>query len=247
MEFEMGVGNNINTERGRWEFTDQVVENFDQHVELSVPGYLDGHNIIVSLGDYFISEGSTIIDIGCSTGSLLCKMSDNQSGKKDLNFIGIEPQDKFCEVTTKKLNSRPQIINSTHTFKIEQCSVTDFEFIVSDMIISYYTIQFIKPRFRQIIFDNVFKSLNWGGAFLFFEKIRAQDARFQDLLTSIYFEYKRNNGFSNDEILEKFFSLKGAMEPYTSSANRDYLSRAGFSDMLTIYKNICFEGILAIK
>ena len=44
----MGVGNNINTERGRWEFTDQVVENFDQHVELSVPGYLDGHNIIVS-------------------------------------------------------------------------------------------------------------------------------------------------------------------------------------------------------
>ena len=51
----------------------------------------------------------------------------------------------------------------------------------------------------------------------------------------------------NDEILEKFFSLKGAMEPYTSSANRDYLSRAGFSDMLTIYKNICFEGILAIK
>ena len=55
------------------------------------------------------------------------------------------------------------------------------------------------------------------------------------------------NNFSAEEILEKHLSLKGVLEPYTSQANLDFLRRAGFSDVAIIYKNICFEGILAIK
>ena len=42
----------------------------------------------------------------------------------------------------------------------------------SDLIACYYTIQFIKPKYRQKIFNKVYKSLNWGGAFLLFEKVR---------------------------------------------------------------------------
>ena len=38
------------------------------------------------------------------------------------------------------------------------------------MIISCYTIQFIEPKFRQNVIDKIYKSLNWGGAFVIFEK-----------------------------------------------------------------------------
>ena len=38
---------------------------------------------------------------------------------------------------------------------------------------------------RQKLFDKIFDSLIWGGDFLFFEKVRAPDARFQDITTSI--------------------------------------------------------------
>ena len=54
-----------------------------------------------------------------------------------------------------------------------------------DVIISYYTMQFIPPSIRQEAFNNIFKSLNWGGAFIFFEKVRAPDARFQDFSNQI--------------------------------------------------------------
>ena len=53
----------------------------------------------------------------------------------------------------------------------------------SDLILSYYTIQFINPKSRQQLLNKIYKSLNWGGAFIMFEKIRASDARFQDIFS----------------------------------------------------------------
>ena len=64
------------------------------------------------------------------------------------------------------------------------------KFKKSSLITSFYTMQFIPPSNRQIIFDNIYKNLKWGGAFLLFEKVRAPDARFQDLITQLYNEYK---------------------------------------------------------
>ena len=66
----------------------------------------------------------------------------------------------------------------------------------SDLIICYYTIQFVKPKDRQIIFNKIYNSLNWGGAFIFFEKVRAPDARFQDISVQLYNEYKLKKLFS---------------------------------------------------
>ena len=95
--------------------------------------------------------------------------------------------------------------------------------------------------------NNIYESLNWGGGFVWFEKVRAADARFQDMTSNIYNNFKLNNGFSHEEILNKTNSLKGVMEPFSSKGNLDLLKRAGFEDILTIYKNICFEGLICIK
>ena len=37
---------------------------------------------------------------------------------------------------------------------------------MSDLIISF-TMQFIHPKHRQDVINKIYKSLNWGGAFLF--------------------------------------------------------------------------------
>jgi tRNA (cmo5U34)-methyltransferase len=93
----------------------------------------------------------------------------------------------------------------------------------------------------------VFESLNWGGAFILFEKVRGNDARFQDIMTSMYNEYKIAQGYSSEEILSKSRSLKGVLEPFSTQGNLDLLRRAGFVDITTIFKYVCFEGFLAIK
>ena len=37
-------------------------------------------------------------------------------------------------------------------------------------------------KFRQKLIDKLYNSLNWGGGLILFEKIRGNDARFQDIL-----------------------------------------------------------------
>ena len=80
-----------------------------------------------------------------------------------------------------------------------------------------------------------------------FEKVRANDARFQDMMTALYNDYKLEQGYSPEEIITKSRSLKGILEPFSTQGNIDLLKRAGFIDILTVFKHICFEGFLAIK
>ena len=80
-----------------------------------------------------------------------------------------------------------------------------------------------------------------------FEKVRAPDARFQDYMSQLYMEFKLKNNFTPDNIIAKQRSLKKILEPFSTNANIEMLKRAGFSDVMSIYKFICFEGFLAIK
>ena len=117
----------------------------------------------------------------------------------------------------------------------------------SDLILSYYTIQFIPPRHRQTIINKIYKSLNWGGAFIMFEKIRANDARFQDIFSIIYNDFKLKNGYSPDEIINKTKSLKGVLEPFSDFGNLGLLKRSGFKDIIPIFQWMNFKGYLSIK
>ena len=42
-------------------------------------------------------------------------------------------------------------------------------------------------------------------------------------------------------------SLKGILEPFSTQGNIDMMKRAGFVDITTVQKSLCFEGFFAIK
>ena len=75
---------------------------------------------------------------------------------------------------------------------LEDARLIDLE--QADLIVSYYTMQFIAPRYRQELFDKIYEALNWGGAFILFEKVRGPDVRFQDICTQLYNDFKIRNG-----------------------------------------------------
>ena len=242
---KISVGDNIEAKRGTWDFSYIEHNNFEQHVSKSVPGYKTGHEYITFLSDYFISPGSNVYDIGCSTGNLITMLSSYNKEKKNISFNGIEPVEEFEKEFKKNISSLKT--KTDHEFNFFSSPIQDFVLENCDLVLSYYTMQFVHPKFRQKIIDNIFQALNWGGGFLFFEKVRGIDARFHEMINLAYLEYKTSVGYSNDEIMSKMFSLKGVLEPYSSRENYKFLERAGFKDYTTIYKNLCFEGVLAIK
>mgnify|MGYP001499342982 FL=1 len=67
------------------------------------------------------------------------------------------------------------------------------------------------------------------------------------MATAIYTDFKIEQGYNADEIVSKTRSLKGVLEPFSTQGNLELLKRAGFVDVMTIMKYVCFEGFLAIK
>ena len=51
------TGNGIEFEKGQWSFTGNVAKKFDEHVNLSIPLYNEGHDLIVSLSHFFLNQG----------------------------------------------------------------------------------------------------------------------------------------------------------------------------------------------
>ena len=218
-----------------------VHKNFEKHVEKSVPFYNEGHNLICKLSSFFLVNKSKIYDLGCSTGKLLRDISDYNKDL-DIKLCGLDAEAKMIQHSKKLLNK-----NSKKRISFKKSDLLNLKLQKSDFITSYYTIQFVKPKFRQKIFDKIYKSLNHGGAFVLFEKVRGPDARFQDIFNQIYHEFKFDKGFSKEQIYNKATSIRGVLEPFTSKANIDYMKRAGFEDITPILKYCSFEGFLAIK
>jgi tRNA (cmo5U34)-methyltransferase len=236
----MKTGDGIEAGNANWSFGGNVPETFVSHVAQSVPLYAEGHQLICQISDFFCLKDSLCYEIGVSAGELLKKLAEHHTAKPNTRWIGVDTEKPMIEKAREHCAGIPNI-----ELKCDDVRLMDFE--KSDFIVSYYCMQFIPPRYRQDLINRIYESLNWGGAFILFEKVRGPDARFQDLLTTIYNDFKLRNGFSTEEIVGKAQSLKGVMEPFSIGGNMGLLRRAGFEDIMTIQKYICFEGFLAIK
>lgn len=237
----MKIDKNIVKKNSNWNFKGNVSRYFDEHIKRSIPFYLESQDLYLQYTDFFLQERSNIIDLGSSTGSFLNKIYErHKNNQKKLKFIGIDNTKEMINFCKNKYKNKKKI--KFYFNDIEKADLRS-----ACIIISFYTIQFISPKKRQNIIDKIYKNLNWGGAFFFMEKVRSSDARFQDMSTQIYNEFKLSNKFTGDQIISKSRSLKGILEPFSTNANLYLLKRAGFQDICSIFKFGCFEGFLAIK
>jgi len=236
------VGDGISAKSAGWSFAGDVAKNFDSHVSKQVPFYLEGHELVCNLSDFFVKNDSRCYELGCSTGELTLKLAEHNSAKAATRFIGVEVEPDMVNVANDKKRMKGA---SNAEFVVDD--VLQYEFDSPDLVVAYYTVQFIRPSQRQQLIDRIYQSLQWGGAFMLFEKVRANDARFQDMMTSLYNEFKLAQGYGPEEIFSKTRSLKGVLEPFSTQGNIDMLKRAGFVDVISIMKYVCFEGFLAIK
>lgn len=237
MSEKISVGDGIGLKNQYWSFEGDVASVFDQHVAKSVPFYSVGHDLIVELSSFFLSgEGAKVLDVGSSTGLLAKRIADVYP---NADVTGIDLVDNMVLEANKNHKA------ANLTFRKQNFLEEDGELF--DSIIMYYTLQFNSPAIRQELVDKVYRCLNWGGAFFLFEKVRGNDARFQDIFTGIYNDFKSRQGYSPEQIMAKSKSLRGVLEPFSSLGNYQMLERSGFADIAVVFKWACFEGILAIK
>ena len=137
-------------------------------------------------------------ELGSSTGSLTLKLAAHNAHKPTACFIGIDCQEEMVGQARDKqrdagIETIEFVTDDFITSELEPC----------DLITAYYAIQFVRPSVRQEVINKIYQGLHWGGGFLLFEKVRASDARFQDMMTCLYTEYKLEQGYTSEEVIGK--------------------------------------------
>ena len=190
--------------------------------------------------EYFVEDGSRVVDIGCSTGKLLKAMKlQNDRFAPSCIYHGIEIEEEFYSDLQNESNlifEKTDIRDFDWTTVSESCS----------LVVSMFTLQFIPKRDRQVILCRIFQALNKGGAFVFSEKVLSQDAQTEEMMTFCYYDWKREH-FSAQQILEKEEKLRHMLKPLTISQMVTMVKEAGFESVQPFWQNFNFVGVLAIK
>jgi tRNA (cmo5U34)-methyltransferase len=233
------VGDQLEASNAAWSFGGKVPKNFQKHAKRSIPFYEEGHRLIAYISDFFLNNGSLCYDIGTSTGELI-NILDRRHSEKNIKYIGVDQEEKMITEAKKRFKNHPNV-------EFIKNNITEIEWQNANLIISYYTIQFCPLKDRERLIKNIYNNLNKGGAFLFFEKVFAEDSKLENISQAVYTDYKLDEGYTANDIVNKSRSLKGILEPLTSSKNELMLKKAGFENITNIFRWVNFEGILAIK
>jgi len=215
-------------------------EGFDTHIDQSVRGYSNLWTDVLKFSEYFVEDGTCVVDIGCSTGKLLKSMKDqNDKFAPKCFYKGIEIEEDFF----------PKLIDEEN-LKFWKGDVRSFDWVTGavncSLVTSIFSLQFMPKTNRQQIIDRIYEALVKGGAFIFSEKIFSIDSQLQEMMQFCYYDYKRQF-YSAEELLDKEVNLRHMMKPLTYSELLEMVEKAGFESVQPFWQNFNFVGIIAIK
>ena len=198
-------------------FDQKVASVFDDMVSRSVPFYIETQMMALRLACHFVRSKTNIYDLGCSTGTVLKELAE----------------------MVPDSSGRIELRNSDLSGNIEIKSAS--------VVIMNYTLQFIRPLQREALVQEIYHGLNKNGCFILVEKVLGNDSLFNRLYIELYYEYKRKQGYSENEIAKKREALENILVPYRIDENMDMLKKCGFSSVDIFYKWYNFAGFIAVR
>jgi tRNA (cmo5U34)-methyltransferase len=223
----------------QFEFDDDVAAVFDDMLERSVPFYAEAMKLSQQVALNALKEGGVLYDLGCSTATLLLNIE--RSLHSDATLIGIDNSKAMLSHAAKKL----AIYNS----KIELCEgdILEFSYKKAQVMMSNYTLQFIRPLQREKLIAHIADALEDEGVFIFSEKVVSDDKKLNKELIDIYYEFKKEQGYSMYEIMQKREALENVLIPYTAQENIQMCQSNGFKSCEMIFRWANFATFVARK
>lgn len=223
----------------QFEFDEDVASVFDDMLSRSVPHYDDMLQLTTAFALKYTKENSTIYDLGCSTATTLINIAKNSESK--LNLIGID--------TSNAMLNRAQHKAKAYGIDIEfiEDDIFNVDFQASNVIISNYTLQFIRPLQREKLIKKIYDSLEKGSIFIFSEKVITDNKILNKQFIDEYYNFKKTQGYSEFEISQKREALENVLIPYSYEENKKMILDAGFSNFDCIFKWVNFATFVAIK
>lgn len=226
----------------QWEFNQEVTDVFPNMLSRSIPGYDSMRELVYRMARNFVKEGTNVLDIGCSTG-ISSELLIQNFGPK-CNFVLTDVSKPMIEKCREKYAREIQegYVNVKYSDLREKLPVKG-----CSLILSCLTIQFTPIEYRQFIFKNIYESLEPGGALVLVEKVMGNSDDIDQVLVKEYYDIKRDNQYTEEQIKTKRRSLEGSLVPLTIKMNEQLLNVSGFHKVDTFWRYLNFVALIAIK
>ena len=223
----------------KFEFDEAVASVFDDMLSRSVPFYDEVRKLIISLILAEQKEGMKVLDLGSSTAQFLLDLHTKKSVPMKLK--GLDNSQAMLDRAEQKC----QAFGADVT--LEFADMLTYEYVNEDVIVANYTLQFIRPMQRLELIKKLFDSLNDEGMFIFSEKVVFEDKVLDKQMTDIYYDYKKEQGYSEYEIAQKREALENILIPFTIKENIQMCKDAGFTKIETVFQWANFVTFVAKK
>jgi tRNA (cmo5U34)-methyltransferase len=225
-----------------FEFNENVASVFDDMVQRSIPFYQEIHQLIRDLVVRQYKFNGKIVDLGCSTGTTISILETALKEKSDQvpHFVGIDLSVPMLDKAREKCG---QVRNVDFIAQ----DMTQFDFKDTEVVILNYTLQFLKYSERIKLLKKIYDSLQPGGIILLSEKIQSPQAPMQELITDLYYDFKRRNGYSELEISQKREALENVLVPVSPKEQLEMLEDAGFDYSEMLFRWYNFASYLGMK
>jgi len=224
----------------KFTFDQEVVDVFDDMVLRSVPGYRQMIELIGLASRLYPVKYSSIYDLGCSTGAATLSIVSNLKNN-DIDIFSIDNSPAMVDKCQKNLSNHKKHIH----FICED--ITKIEFQRTSLVILNLTLQFIKPEKRLELISKIYDALIPGGALIISEKVIFEDPRTQKAMTTLHEVFKKENGYSKNEISKKRKALENVLIPDSIEQNLDRLKKAKFANPVVQMQCLNFASFIAIK
>lgn len=217
----INADNYIITKPDVWEFDDNVANRFQEEAVNNIPDYERVIDMCVELAKSKVASDAVVVDIGSALGHTIDKFLN----KGFSTVYGIE-------------NSDAMISKSKHQDKIIRSD--KFPELKSDFVMANWTLHFVVERKEYL--QSIYNNMNDNGVLIVSDKT-AQTPEVKEL----YYDFKRDNGLTNEYIYEKEKKLQGYMHAYPVEWYLDSLKEIGFKNIQIINSRYGFVTIYCEK
>jgi len=230
---------------GDFEFNAEVAEVFDDMLDRSVPFYLEQQTMIRSVIERMWIPGTKIYDLGCSTATTLIGLC--RELPPSAHLVGYDNSPAMLERARRNIeaNHFQKRIAVRHAELNGQLS--GFPLQNAGVVTMCWTLMFIRPLRRDNVIRWIYDSLVDEGVLIVTEKILTNSGHMNRFFIDLYYEFKRQRGYSETEILRKREALENVLIPYRIEENLDLFRRNGFDIVETFFQWFNFAGFLCVK
>jgi tRNA (cmo5U34)-methyltransferase len=223
-------------------FNEKVARVFDDMLVRSVPLYGEVLKQQARIARQFYRDGTHIFDLGCSHGNLGILLLDC-FGDAAFKMTAVDSSEPMIQRFKKRL----AVHDSQGCIDLACACIENIVISNASVVVINLTLQFLDRQKRDSLIQSAFNGLCKGGILLLTEKTVHPDSQMNALEQDYYYQFKRENGYTELEISQKRDALERVLVPETVAEHENRIQKAGFELFNVWLKWFNFTSMIAVK